>query len=62
MKYHPLYGEHSHDRNYIGKHWNLKYIRAVQAVLNVLRDVLAEELLSFIERLGMTKMSIWIYY
>lgn len=35
MKYHPLYGEHSHDRNYIGKHWNLKYIRAVQAVLNV---------------------------
>lgn len=34
MKYHPLYGEHSHDRNYIGEHWNKKYIRAVQAVLN----------------------------
>lgn len=34
MKYHPLYGEHSHDRHYIGQHWNMKYIRAVQAVLN----------------------------
>lgn len=35
MKYHPLYGAHSHDRNFIGEHWNIKYIRAVQAVLNV---------------------------
>ena len=34
MKYHPLYGGHSHDRNYIGKHWNMKYIRSVQAILN----------------------------
>lgn len=34
MKFHPLFGEHSHDRNYIGLHWNKKYIRAVQAVLN----------------------------
>lgn len=35
MKYHPLYGEHSHDRNFIGEKWNMKYIRAVQAILNV---------------------------
>ena len=34
MKYHPIRGEHSHDRNYIGEHWNRKYIRAVQAILN----------------------------
>lgn len=34
MKYHPLYGEHSHDRSFIGEHWNKKYIRAIQAVLN----------------------------
>ena len=34
MKYHPLHGEHSHDRDYIGKHWNRKYIRAIQAILN----------------------------
>ena len=34
MKYHPLMGDHSHDRDFIGKHWNRKYIRAVQAILN----------------------------
>ena len=34
MKYHPLHGENSHDRDYIGEHWNRKYIRAIQAILN----------------------------
>lgn len=34
MKYHPLMGVHSHDRDYIGKHWNRKYIRAIQAIMN----------------------------
>ena len=34
MKYHPITGEYSHNRNYIGKYWNRKYIRAVQAILN----------------------------
>ena len=40
MKYHPLRKkdgdaeDFSHNRDYIGKHWNRKYIRAVQAILN----------------------------
>lgn len=34
MKYHPLMGQHSHDRDYIGKHWNRKHIRAIQAIMN----------------------------
>ena len=34
MKYHPLHGANSHDRDYIGEHWNRKYIRAIQAILN----------------------------
>lgn len=34
MKYHPLQGRHSHDRDYIGTHWNRKYIRAIQAIMN----------------------------
>lgn len=34
MKYHPINGEFSHNRDFIGKHWNRKYIRAVQAILN----------------------------
>lgn len=34
MKYHPIFGDFSHNRDYIGIHWNKKYVRAVQAVLN----------------------------
>ena len=35
MKYHPIDDpEYFMNRNYIGKHWNRKFIRAVQAVLN----------------------------
>ena len=40
MKYHPIRKkdgdteDFSHNRDYIGKHWNRKYIRAVQAILN----------------------------
>jgi hypothetical protein len=34
MKFHPLTGDFSHNRDYIGEHWNRKYIRAVQAILN----------------------------
>lgn len=40
MKYHPIRKtdnmteDFSHNRDYIGKHWNRKYIRAIQAVLN----------------------------
>lgn len=40
MKYHPLRksddmdDDYSHNRDYIGKHWNRKYIRVIQAVLN----------------------------
>lgn len=40
MKYHPIcktedmLEDFSHNRDYVGKHWNRKYIRAIQAVLN----------------------------
>ena len=35
MKYHPINDkEFFMNRDYIGKHWNRKFIRAVQAVLN----------------------------
>lgn len=40
MKYHPLrrgkndVEDFSHNRDYIGQHWNRKYIRAIQAILN----------------------------
>lgn len=41
MKYHPIRKnadmdtiDYSHNRDYIGEHWNRKYIRAIQAILN----------------------------
>jgi hypothetical protein len=34
MKFHPIKGEFSHNRDFIGEHWSRKYIRAIQAVLN----------------------------
>lgn len=41
MKYIPLFGEEAKDRNYIGKKWNRKYIRAIQSVLNVTKGIVA---------------------
>jgi hypothetical protein len=35
MKYHPVDDpQYFHNRDYIGKHWNRKFIRSIQAVLN----------------------------
>jgi hypothetical protein len=34
MKYIPIYGDVSKNRDFLGTHWNKKFIRAVQAVLN----------------------------
>ncbi len=39
MKYVPLYGRSSLGRTYVGPHWNPKYLRAVQNVLNVTKGI-----------------------
>lgn len=39
MKYIPLYGEEVTNRKFLGKHWNRKYIRAIQSVLNATKGV-----------------------
>ena len=41
MKYIPLFGEEAKHREYTGKHWNKKFIRAVQSVLNVSKGIVA---------------------
>ena len=41
MKFIPLFGEDAKSRDYIGKHWNKKYIRAIQSVLNVTKGIVA---------------------
>jgi hypothetical protein len=41
MKYIPLFGEDAKHRRYTGKHWNKKFIRAIQSILNVSKGIVA---------------------
>ena len=41
MKYIPLFGEDAKHREYTGKYWNKKFIRAVQSILNVTKGIVA---------------------
>ena len=52
MKYHPITGEHSHDRDYIGEHWNRKYIRAIQAILNATKGKVGRGMAFFEKAFG----------
>lgn len=69
MKYIPLFGEDAKHRRYIGTHWNRKFIRAVQSILNATKGIVApgynffymafgETLESFIELLWMPEVYI----
>lgn len=52
MKFHPLYGDHSHDRNFIGENWNMKYIRATQAILNSTHGMVGRGITFFYKAFG----------
>jgi hypothetical protein len=53
MKYHPIDDPKYFDnRNYIGKHWNRKFIRAVQAVLNATKGKIGRGKKFFEEAFG----------
>ena len=43
MKFHPIIGKDRFNRDYLGKHWNRKYIRAVQAILNAIKGKVGSE-------------------
>lgn len=53
MKYHPIEDpEYFSNRDYIGEHWNRKFIRAVQAVLNSTKGKIGSGLEFFKEAFG----------
>jgi hypothetical protein len=52
MKYASI---HETDRNYIGKHWNKKYLRAINVILNVTKGVVAKENDFFYRAFGSTE-------
>lgn len=41
MKYIPLFGEEAKHRDFTGKHWNKKFIRAIQSILNVTKGIVS---------------------
>jgi hypothetical protein len=49
MKYIPLFGEEAKHRKFIGKNWNKKFIRAIQAISNATRGIVPSGK-SFFER------------
>lgn len=61
MKYHPIRmnsndsEDFSHNRNYIGKLWNRKYIRAIQAILNSTKGKVGRGKSFFYEAFGETE-------
>lgn len=53
MKYHPIDDpEYFQNRDYIGKHWNRKFIRSVQAVLNATKGKIGRGKSFFTEAFG----------
>ncbi len=53
MKYHPITDpEYFRNRKYIGKHWNRKYIRAIQAILNATKGKIGRGKSYFEEAFG----------
>lgn len=53
MKYHPIDDpKYFNNRNYIGKHWNRKFIRAIQAVLNATKGKIGRGKSFFEEAFG----------
>jgi hypothetical protein len=53
MKYHPIDDpEYFDNRDYIGKYWNRKFIRAVQAVLNATKGKIGRGKTFFEEAFG----------
>lgn len=53
MKYHPIDDpEYFQNRNYIGPHWNRKFIRSVQAVLNSTKGKIGRDKSFFEEAFG----------
>lgn len=53
MKYHPIDDpDYFRNRDYIGEHWNRKFIRAIQAVLNATKGKIGRGLSFFNEAFG----------
>lgn len=60
MKYHPIQDpRYFRERTYLGKHWNRKFIRAVQAILNSTKGKIGRGKSFFSEAFGADEVGFW---
>lgn len=60
MKYHPIDDEkYFMNRDFVGKHWNRKFIRAVQAILNSTKGCIGRGTTFFYEAFGIDEARFW---
>ena len=43
MRYAPIFGDHSKDRKFVGRHWNRQYLRGVQCILLATQGVVGRK-------------------
>lgn len=55
MKFHPITGEDRFNRDYLGEHWNRKFIRAVQTILNATKGKIGKGRSFFYKAFGSTE-------
>lgn len=52
MKFHPINGEKHLNRDFLGEHWNRKYIRAIQTILNSTKGKIGKGVSFFYKAFG----------
>lgn len=52
MKFHPITGDKFLNRDFLGQHWNRKYIRAIQTILNSTKGKIGKGVSFFFEAFG----------
>ena len=52
MKYHPIFGDYKLNRDFVGPHWNRKFIRAIQVILNATKGKIGKGKTFFFKAFG----------
>jgi len=55
MKFHPIFGDYHLNRDFTGTHWNRKFIRAVQVILNATKGKIGKGKSFFYKAFGANK-------
>ncbi|MDR1980275.1 MAG: hypothetical protein LBQ39_01480 [Tannerellaceae bacterium] len=55
MKFHPITGQDRFNRNFLGEHWNRKFLRAIQTILNATKGKIGKGKSFFYKAFGNTE-------